>query len=220
MRTVFTCFDFKSSDLEAEERNYAEVHVPLARQLPGLRRYLTGRMLAPPGTQPPYYRAVFLSYDGAAEAAAAMRESPVANPLAADGREHMKNLRWLEMDSEVIVPLESQGSGSRYLLMAAEFDLQVETAGFSDAASAEERYLGEHTRIARRLPGLRHYMVGRLVEAGRRKPDRLRLALLAFDDAQALREAYRSPVGLELIKDEQATIANARVYRIDATVQS
>jgi uncharacterized protein (TIGR02118 family) len=193
--------------------------VPLARQWPGLRRYLMGRMLAPSGMQPPHYRAVILSYENAAAAAAAMRDSPVAKPLAADGREHMKNMRWLEMDSHVIVPLEPAAPGSRYLLMAAEFDLQVETAGFSDAASAEERYLGEHTRIAQRLPGLRHYMVGRLVATGQREPDRLRMALLAFDDAQALRAAYRSPVGLELVKDEEATIANARVYRIDGTVQ-
>ncbi len=219
MRTVFACFDFKSSDLEAEERNYADVHVTLAKQLPGLRQYITGRLRAPSGQQPPHYRAAALSFDSAAEAETAMRTSPVAKAVAADGREHMTNLRWLEMDSEIIVPLEAKQPARQCLLMAAEFDLQVEKAGFGDAASAEQRYLGEHTRIARRLPGLRHYMVGRLVEAARQKPDRLRMAFLAFDDAEALRAAYRSPVGLELIKDEEATIANARVYRIDATVQ-
>jgi uncharacterized protein (TIGR02118 family) len=219
MRTVFACFDFKSTDLEAEERNYAEVHVALAKQLPGLRQYITGRLHAPSGQQPPHYRAALLSFDSAAEAEAAMRKSPVAKAVAADGREHMTNLRWLEMDSEIIVPFEAKRPGNKYLLMAAEFDLQVEKAGFSDAASAEQRYLGEHTRIARRLPGLRHYMVGRLVEAAHEKPDRLRIAFLVFDDADALKSAYRSPVGIELIKDEEAPIANARVYRIDATVQ-
>ena len=76
--------------------------------------------------------------------------------------------------------------------MAAEFDLLVEQAGFSDAASAEQRYLGEHTRIASKLPGLRYYLVGRLVAAAGREPDRARFALLAFDNADALREAYRS----------------------------
>ena len=131
----------------------------------------------------------------------------------------MTNLRWLEMDSEIIVPFDANPAGRQFLLMASAFDLHVEKAGFSDAASAEQRYLGEHTRIARRLPGLRHYMVGRLVETAHQKPDRLRMAFIAFDDAEALRAAYRSPVGQELIKDELATIANARVYRIDATSQ-
>ncbi len=219
MRTVFACFDFKSPELEVEERNYADVHVALARQLPGLRQYITGRLRAPSGERPPYYRAALLSYDNAAEAEAAMRKSPVAKAVAADGRDHMTNLRWLEMDSEIIVPFDANSAGRQFLLMAAGFDLQVEKAGFSDAASAEQRYLGEHTRIARRLPGLRHYMVGRLVEANQQKPDRSRMAFIAFDDAEALRAAYRSPVGQELIKDEEATIANARVYRIDATRQ-
>ncbi len=219
MRTIFACFDFKSADLEAEERNYADVHVGLAKQLPGLRRYITGRLRAPTGQKPPYYRTAILSFDNAAEAEAATRKSAVAKPLAADGREHMKNLRWLEMDAEIIVPFEPKQPHRGYLVMAAEFDLHVEQAGFSEAASAEQRYLGEHTRIARRLPGLRHYLVGRLVEAAGRHPDRSRFALLAFDHAEALRDAYRSVVGAELIKDEEATIKDARVYRIDATVQ-
>lgn len=219
MRTIFACFDFKSADLEAEERNYADTHVALAKQLPGLRQYITGRLHAPARQKPPYYRAATLSFDSAGDAEAALRKSPVAKPLAADGREHMANVRWLEMDSEIIVPFEPKQPGRECLLMAAEFDLHVEKAGFRDVATAEQRYLGEHTRIARRLPGLRHYMIGRLVEAAGQRPDRLRLALLAFDDAEALRAAYRSPVGAELIKDEDATIANARVYRIAATVQ-
>jgi uncharacterized protein (TIGR02118 family) len=219
MRTIFACFDFRSADLEVEERNYADVHVGLAKQLPGLRRYITGRLRAPTGQKPPYYRTAILSFDNAAEAEIATRKSPVAKPLAADTREHMTNARWVEMDSEIIVPFESSPAGGDYLVMAAEFDLQVEKAGFSDIASAEQRYLGEHTRIARRLPGLRNYMVGRPLETAGQHPDRLRIAMLAFDNAQALRDAYRSTVGAELIKDEEATIANARVYRIDATVQ-
>jgi uncharacterized protein (TIGR02118 family) len=219
MRTIFSCFDFKSPDLEAEERNYADIHVELAKRLPGLQRYVTGRLRAPAGQQPPHYRAAILNFDSVADAEAATHKSPVAKPLAVDGRAHMTNLRWLEVDSEIIVPFETAHPGRQFLVMVAEFDLHVEKAGFSEAASAERRYLGEHTRIARRLPGLRHYMVGRLVDAAQRKPDRLRIAFLAFDDAETLRSAYRSPVGAELIKDEGATIANARVYRMDATIQ-
>ena len=160
-----------------------------------------------------------MSFDSVADAEATTRKSPVVKALAADMREHMRNLRWLEMDSEIIAPFESKQSEREYLLMAAEFDLQIEQAGFSDAASAEQRYLGEHTWIARKLPNLRHYMVGRLVEAAGRQPDRSRFALLAIDNTEALRAAYRSAVGTELLKDEEVTIANARVFSIEATVQ-
>jgi hypothetical protein len=45
------------------------------------------------------------------------------------------------------------------------------------------------------------------------------MAMLVFDNIEAFRAAYRSPVGQELIKDEAATILNPRVYRLDATVQ-
>ena len=34
MRTVFALFNFKSTDLAEEERNYLEYHVKLARRLP------------------------------------------------------------------------------------------------------------------------------------------------------------------------------------------
>jgi uncharacterized protein (TIGR02118 family) len=117
------------------------------------------------------------------------------------------------------VPFDSRPPGHRCLLMAAEFDLLVAQAGFSDAVSADQRYLGEHTRIASKLPGLRYYLVGRLVAVGGRQPDRARFALLGFDNADALRDAYRSPAGADLIKDGEATITNARFLRVEATLQ-
>ena len=92
-------------------------------------------------------------------------------------------------------------------------------AGRLDLAAAEKRYLDRHTYLARRLPGLRHYLIGRLMPIAGAPPEHLRMAALVFDDFEALKAAYRSPVGRELAKDEEATIANASVYRIDATVQ-
>ncbi|HXZ87886.1 MAG TPA: EthD family reductase [Candidatus Binataceae bacterium] len=216
MRTVFALFNFKSSDLAAEERNYIEHHVQLARQLPGLRQYLTGRLRSPAGQQPPYYRAATLSFDSNEAKRTAMRDSPVAKPLAADGDAHMSGTRWLELESEIIVPFATKQPGKGYFMMAAEFDLKLEGL---DLAAAEKRYLDHHTHLARCLPGLRHYLIGRLMPVAGAQPERLRMALLVFDDAEGLRAAYRSPVGRELAKDEEATITNARVYRIDATVQ-
>ena len=71
------------------------------------------------------------------------------------------------------------------------------------------------TSIARRLPGLRNYVIGKLGAGA----DRYRIAILVFDSAAAFKAAYRSPVGLELIKDEEATIRDARVHRLDARVE-
>jgi hypothetical protein len=45
------------------------------------------------------------------------------------------------------------------------------------------------------------------------------MAILVFDSFEDFVDAYRTPGGEKLRKDEAATIANPRVYRIDATVQ-
>jgi hypothetical protein len=49
--------------------------------------------------------------------------------------------------------------------------------------------------------------------------ERYRLAILAFDTLDALRDAYRSPLGRELRADERATIVNARVSWLDVRVE-
>jgi uncharacterized protein (TIGR02118 family) len=216
MRTVFAGFSYKSADLAAEEKNYLENHVRLARELPGLRRYITGRMRAPAGRQPPFFRAATLTFDSNNEKRTAMRDSSVAQPLIDDSEAHLTGTSWHEVESEVIVPFTAAQPGKDCFMMAAEFDLRLDGG---DLAAADKCYLDHHTHLARRLPGLRHYLIGRLAEVGKKKPDRYRMAMLVFDDVEALKVAYRSPVGQELAKDEEATIANARVYRIDATVQ-
>jgi uncharacterized protein (TIGR02118 family) len=223
MRTIFAAFDFASDDLAAEERNYLDNHVRLTKHLPGLRQYLTGRIRALPGEPPPIYRASMLTFDSLDALETAVRKSSVAQTIAADGRAHMKNLRWREIDSEVVVPFETKRPGMNCFVMAAEFDLKPDGA---DCVAVEKRYLDHHTHIARCLPGLRHYVIGRVSRPLGAKPelvgccDRFRMAMLVFDSAEALRGAYRSPIGLELVKDEAATITNARVYRFDATVQA
>jgi uncharacterized protein (TIGR02118 family) len=223
MRTVFAAFDFASDDLASEERNYLDNHVRMTKQLPGLRLYLSGRLRALPGEPPPFYRASVLTFDNLDAFEAALRKSAVSHAIVADGRAHMKNLRWREIDSEVVVPFETKRHGMNCFVMVAEFDLKPNGA---DSLAAEKRYLDHHTHIARCLPGLRHYIIGRLSRPLGAKPelvgccDRLRMAVLVFDTAEALREAYRSPIGQELVKDEAATITNARVYRFDGTVQA
>jgi uncharacterized protein (TIGR02118 family) len=215
MRTLFALFDFKSTDLAAEEQNYSDTHIRLARELPGLRAYITGKMLGSKNNPAAYYRAATLNFDDADALRFAMRDSPAGKPLTDDGVEHLTNVRWVHADSEVIVPFDAK-PGTKCMLMVAEFNLKLNGG---DYAAAEARYLDCHTQIARRLPGLRHYMVGRVVAKLGADPERPRVAFLAFDNAEAGREAYRSPVGQELTADEAETIANPRVYRLDATVQ-
>ncbi len=203
-------FNFKSADLEAEERNYLGNHVALAKRMPGIQLYYTGRLMAVQGREPDRFRGAILGFDDAAAAASAMR-SEVIPPLVADTQAHLTDLVQRSLAAEVVVPFVARRAEQRCLAMVAEFDLE-QSRGLEDA---ERHYREIHVGIAKRLPELRNYLIGKF-DAG---SDRYRMAILVFDSLDALRAAYRSPVGQELVKDEEATIRNARVWRLDARVE-
>jgi len=214
MHLTFVTFNFQSADLEAEERNYLGHHVQLARRFPGLRQYYTGRLMKVSGREPDRVRAAILAYDDAAAAASAMR-SDVVPALLADTQAHLKDVTSTAVEAETVVPFDLRRAGQKCFVMVAEFDL-VQGAGLD---AAEKHYLGTHVSIARRLPGLRNYIIGQLIKTPGIEDSRYRMATLVFDSLDAYRAAYSSPAGRELLKDEEATIRNARVYRLDARVE-
>ena len=204
-------FDFQSTGLEAEERNYQDHHVVLARRFPGLRFYYTGRLVRTAGKDPEHYRAAILGYDSADAAAAAMSSAVVA-PLVADTQAHLRNVSSKSVSGDTIVASAIRGAGARCFIMAAQFDF---TDAARDLEAAEKHYRGVHVELARKLPGLRHYLIGKIAGGGS-PSERHRMAVLVFDSIDALRAAHKSPEGQALSRDEQATIRNARVLRIDA----
>jgi uncharacterized protein (TIGR02118 family) len=70
------------ADPEAFDRHYREVHIPLIRHLPGLRRYTVGRDVAPLHGAP-YYLITELEWDTMDELRAAFA-SPEGRATAAD----------------------------------------------------------------------------------------------------------------------------------------
>src|SRR3984893_2785212 len=214
MHLTFVTFNYQSADLEAEERNYLGHHVELAKRFPGLRQYYTGRLMKVAGKEPDRIRAAILAYDDAAAAASAMR-SDVLPALLADTQAHLRDGTSAAVEAETIVPFDSRRAGQQCFVMVAEFDLE-QSAGLE---AAEKHYLGTHVSIARRLPGLRNYIIGKLMQTPGGEDSRYRIATLVFESLDAYRAAYASPAGREVLKDEGATIRNARVYRIDARIE-
>ena len=214
MHLTFVTFNYQSADREAEERNYLDYHVELAKRFPGLRQYYTGRPMKVGDRQPDSVRAAILAYDDAAAAASAMR-SDVVPALIADTQAHLKDTTSTAVDGTTIVPFDSRRAGQNCFVIVAEFDLE-QSAGVE---AAEKHYLGTHVSIARRLPGLRNYVIGKLIKTAGIEDSRYRMAILVFDSLDAYRAAYASPAGRELLKDEEATIRNARVFRLDARVE-
>ena len=70
------------SDPEAFDRHYRETHIPIARKLPGLRRYTLGRDISTMRGEP-YYMVADLEWDTMDELRAAFA-SPEGQATAAD----------------------------------------------------------------------------------------------------------------------------------------
>lgn len=213
MLLTATRFNYKSVDVAAEEAHYLGHHVALARQLPGLRLYYTARPVEVAGQTPDRRRGAIIMFDNADAWVAAMRAG-TGPALRADTEGHLADLVRVTADAEVIVPFDARRPGQAAFVMAAEFDLATAEGGLE---AAELRYRDRHVGLARELPGLRHYVTGRVARIG--AVERYRLAILAFDTLDALRDAYRSPRGRELRADERATIVNARVSWLDVRVE-
>ena len=209
MNFTFVGFNFQSADLEAEERNYQDHHLPLAKSLPGIRQYYTARTMPHRDDKAALYRHALLMFESS-ELATKAYASPAGPALMADTQAHIKDLRSVFFEGEIIVPFDNRKPGQQCFLMVAEFNLDK-----TNPEAAEKRYREHHTNIARRLPGLRNYIIGKLSA----NADRHRIAILTFDSVEAFKDAYRSPVGVDLIKDEDETIHDGRVIRLDARVE-
>jgi len=98
--------------------------------------------------------------------------------------------------------------------MISSFNFNLDN--FSSFEEAERHYLTYHVPLAKRLPGLRHYFIGRPLDFALSKADRQRAAVLSFDDVEALRAAYRSEVGRELRADEKRMATDVIVTFVDA----
>ena len=123
---------------------------------PGLRQYYTGRPMKVAGEKPMRFalRFCFRRRGGCRNSDG----SAVVPALIADTQAHLKDLRPLSMP-KTIVPFDSRRAGQQCFVMVAEFDL--DRGGYRGGGKA----LPRHTpSIARRLPGLRNYMIGKLVK--------------------------------------------------------
>src|SRR5947209_271599 len=123
MKTVFATFNFRSTDLATADELYLENHVRLTLQIPSLRQYITG-LIRPHPQHPLPRRAAFNYFDDAKAMRWALHQSPAAKPLLQDGAANLRVNRWLELDSEIVVPFEGRWPGQQYFVLAAEFELK------------------------------------------------------------------------------------------------
>jgi uncharacterized protein (TIGR02118 family) len=222
---VFATFNFKSADIASADKHYIDEHVPLTLKLPDLRQYITGRIRSNAEYRPPH-RAAVNYFDTEADLKWALHKSPAAKPLLVDGAANLRVNRWLELDSEIIVPFEPRWPGLDCFVLALEFELKLKGR---EVQPAEKHYLEYSVEMAKRLPHLRHYMISKYqmsrrldtFEASGAAPIRqqLRMAMLVFESFEAMSDSLTSPAGQELKRDQEYTMTKTRIYHIDATVQ-
>jgi hypothetical protein len=204
MFLMFARFSFKSSDLVAEDKNYLEHHVRLARQLPGVRMYLTGKLAETARGKPDPYRAVVFGYD-TPEAGLNSLDCPVGVEMMADSAQHIVGTVVSAFEGEVIVPFDSRHPGQPccVAVMIANLNLRPDNP----------RYLA-HRNSMRALPDLCGYMAGPTFEARGEKPARNWMEIGIFRTSDAMRGALR-----DAVTGSESPFESALIYNLEGEVQ-
>lgn len=63
----------KPEDVAAFDRHYREVHAPLARQMPGIRKFVLNRIVSSPGGEPRLHLIAEIHFDDHAALKAALK---------------------------------------------------------------------------------------------------------------------------------------------------
>lgn len=204
MFLMFARFNFKSADLAAEDKNYFDNHVTLARRLPGVRMYLTGKLLETAPGKPDRYRAVVFGYD-TAQAGLTSLDCPVGVELMADSAEHIVGTTVAACEGGIIVPFADRRPGEPCLVAALLYNL---------SGSANETGLRAAQNSIRHLPGLCGYMAGPTFEARGERPERDRMEVRIFRP-----DALRERSWRDLIALDESLTRDARVYCFQGEVQ-
>jgi uncharacterized protein (TIGR02118 family) len=97
-------FDYAAGpgDAKAAERHYLDHHVPLSRELPGLRGYVTGTVARRGTNVDPRARMGIEIFESRDALALAFR-SPVGQELIKDGQYVCADVRVLHLDGQVVI---------------------------------------------------------------------------------------------------------------------
>lgn len=99
-----------------------------------------------------------------------------------------------------------------YFVSTFNFNLN----NFGTREEALKHYLEYHVPLAKRMPGLRKYIIGPVTKTRGGESQYERCAILVFESYDALRDAYSSEIGKELRKDEEILVGDYRVYMVQA----
>jgi hypothetical protein len=203
MFLMFARFNFVSADLAAEDKNYFDHHVPLARRLPGVRMYLTGKLLETPNRKPDRYRAVLFGYD-TPQAGLSSLDCPTGVELMADSAGHIAGTIVDACEGHVLVPFEARRPGMPCLVAALRYNVNP---------SVDDGRLRSHQASIHNLPRLCGYVTGATFAARGERPDRNWMEIRIFQSPE-LRQSLS-----ELIAIDQSIALDPLIYCFEGEVQ-
>ena len=80
---------------------------------------------------------------------------------------------------------------------------------------AQKHYFEYHVPLAKKMPGLKGYIIGPVQKTMGGDHPHARCAILVFESRDAMREAYRSEIGKALAEDENRLIGDYRVCLVE-----
>ncbi len=99
-----------------------------------------------------------------------------------------------------------------YFISTFDFNLN----NFGSREKAEKHYLEYHVPLAKKMPGLKRYIIGAVKKTRGGQRQYTRSAILVFESRDALRDAYRSETGKALTEDENRLVGDHRVDLVEA----
>lgn len=170
-------------DQLAAEHSYLTFYAPTLSRLPGLSRQLVGRAFTPSGAPSAFSHISAMIWESRAAWEAATHAGPserLGIPPIAEWADHIESFGG-EL-AEVDPPGDDSATG---VLAVRLFNLKTGDA----AAAAEQFYTGAFAPSVRRLPGVRRYLQGAVVNLRSRAPRLSRLSVIECAGWDAMRAA-------------------------------
>ena len=99
-----------------------------------------------------------------------------------------------------------------YFVSTFKFNLK----NYKTKEEALKHYLEYHVPLAKKMPGMKRYIIGGIEKTKGGSPQYDRMAILVFESREALRDAYRSEIGKALIEDENRLVGDYTVQLVES----
>jgi uncharacterized protein (TIGR02118 family) len=226
IKRVFAFRYAEGQPLDLMEDWYLDRHTQLAKQMPGIVRYVTYKSIPETGMDlfaaPQFYRWTEIWWENMESLREALsspqREATLMDNLLPDGSSKFSFFRSavvgqgtdiLHPERNIVDDSPHRGKPAVKALFLFNYaeDLTLE--------EAEAWYSGQHTQIAKQMPGLMHYVTYRSLQSpAEPDPGFFRLTELWWEDIKSAEAGLNSPQGMKAAKDN---IGPGRSIKLNAS---